>query len=161
MPDASFEVEGLPELVAKMEGLSYDLKRKGGRFALRKAANLIRDKAKEGAHRLDDPQTGQSIADNIAVRFAPRVFRQTGDLMFRVGVLKGAVLRNAGDTSAGSPTPHWRLLELGREGVPPTPFMRPALAENIEAASRVFVVEYGKAIDRALKRAAREASKAR
>jgi|SRR5699024_4739160 len=161
MPDASFSVEGLTELVAKMEGLNYDLKRKGGRFALRKAANLVRDKAKEGAQRLDDPETGQSIADNIAVRFAPRVFRQTGDLMFRVGVRKGAVLRNAGDTSAGSPTPHWRLLEFGTEKMQAKPFMRPALAESINAATREFVVQYGKAIDRALRKAAREAARGR
>lgn len=151
----SFEIEGVNSLVAKLDGVSQDMKKKGGRFALRRAANLIRDKAKENAQRMDDPDTGRSIADNVAVRWSGKTFKQTGNLHFRVGVLGGAVLRNGGDTSAKAPTPHFRLLEFGTEKMAAQPFLRPSLADNIQPATNVFVMEYDKAIDRALKRAAK------
>lgn len=153
----SFQIEGVNSLVAKLDTINDDMKRKGGRFALRKAANLIRDKAKEGAQRLDDPETAQSIADNLAVRFSSRTYKRNGNLMFRVGV-KGTA-RTTGDLSksAGSPTPHWRLLEFGTEKMAAQPFMRPALANHIQAATAEFVTQYDKAIDRALKRAANKA----
>lgn len=35
---ASFSLTGLDELLGKLDAMDYDTKRKGGRFALRKAA---------------------------------------------------------------------------------------------------------------------------
>lgn len=150
-----FSLTGLDSLLGKLDAVSYDVKRKGGRAALRKAAQVIAQKAKEGAERLDDKETGRSIADNIALRWNGRLFKRSGDLGFRVGVLHGAVLRDGGDLSANSPTPHWRLLEFGTEKMPAAPFMRPALADNISAATNTFLTEYEKSIDRAIRRAAR------
>ena len=156
-----FSITGLDSLLGKLEAVTYDLKRKGGRSALRKAAQLVANKAKEGAEKLDDTATGRSIAKNIALRWNGRLFKQTGDLAFRVGVLHGAVLPKKGattDLSANGPTPHWRLLEFGTEKMQATPFMRKALADNISAATDAFVTEYEKAIDRAIKRAAKKAA---
>jgi len=150
-----FSLTGLDSLLGKLDAVSYDAKRKGGRAALRKAAQVIAQKAKEGAERLDDKETGRSIADNIALRWNGRLFKRSGDLGFRVGVLHGAVLRDGGDLSANSPTPHWRLLEFGTEKMPAAPFMRPALADNISEATNTFLTEYEKSIDRAIRRAAR------
>ncbi len=152
-----FQLEGIDSLVGKLESISYDMKRKGGRTALRKAAQLVADKAKEGAQKLDDPITGRSIAKNIALRWNGRLFKSSGDLGFRVGVLHGAVLKNGGDTSANSPTPHWRLFEFGTEKMRADPFMRKALADNIAQATDTFLSEYEKAVDRAIKRAAKSA----
>ena len=39
----NYKFNGLPELLGKLDGLEYDLKRKGGRFALRRAAQVIRE----------------------------------------------------------------------------------------------------------------------
>lgn len=150
-----FSLTGLDSLLGKLDAVSYDVKRKGGRAALRKAAQVIAQKVKEGAERLDDKETGRSIADNIALRWNGRLFKRSGDLGFRVGVLHGAVLRDGGDLSANSPTPHWRLLEFGTEKMPAAPFMRPALADNISEATNTFLTEYEKSIDRAIRRAAR------
>lgn len=150
-----FSLTGLDSLLGKLDAVSYDVKRKGGRAALRKAAQVIAQKAKEGAERLDDKETGRSIADNIALRWNGRLFKRSGDLGFRVGVLHGAVLRDGGDLSANSPTPHWRLLEFGTEKMPAAPFMRPALADNISEATNTFLTEYENSIDRAIRRAAR------
>ena len=152
-----FALEGIDGLVSKLEAISYDMKRKGGRSALRKAAQVVANKAKEGAERLDDPETGRSIAANIALRWNGRLFKVSGDLGFRVGVLHGAVLKNGGDLSANSPTPHWRLLEFGTAKMAAQPFMRKALADNISEVTNTFITEYEKAIDRAIKRAAKAA----
>lgn len=157
-----FDIKGLDSLLGKLAAVTYDLKRKGGRSALRRAAQLVADKAKEGAEKLDDSATGRSIAKNIALRWNGRLFKQTGNLGFRVGVLKGAVLPKRGerpDLSAAGPTPHWRLLEFGTEKMGASPFMRSALADNINGATETFVSEYEKAIDRALKRATTKAAK--
>lgn len=148
-----FALEGIDSLVGKLEAISYDMKRKGGRTALRKAAQVVANKAKEGAERLDDPETGRSIAANIALRWNGRLFKLNGDLGFRVGVLHGAVLKNGGDLSANSPTPHWRLLEFGTAKMAAQPFMRKALADSISEVTSTFITEYEKAIDRAIKRA--------
>lgn len=152
-----FALEGIDSLVGKLEAISYDMKRKGGRTALRKAAQVVANKAKEGAERLDDPETGRSIAANIALRWNGRLFKLSGDLGFRVGVLHGAVLKNGGDLSANSPTPHWRLLEFGTAKMAAQPFMRKALADSISEVTTTFITEYEKAIDRAIKRAAKAA----
>ncbi|ARS51503.1 HK97-gp10 family putative phage morphogenesis protein [Kushneria konosiri] len=153
----SFEIEGVNSLNAKLEGVTRDIKYKGGRFALRKAAQLVAEQARENASRLDDPETGRKIADNVAVRWSGKTFKQTGDLHFRVGVLGGGKLRKGNpDTGVGGETPHWRLLELGTEKMPAVPFLRPALAENLQPATNEFVEQYSKAIDRALKRARKQ-----
>lgn len=153
-----FSLTGLDTLLGKLEAVSYDVKRKGGRSALRKAAQIVAEKAKEGARRVDDSATGRSIADNVAIRWNGRLFKRTGDLGFRVGILHGAVLRNGGDLSANSPTPHWRLLEFGTEKMRARPFLRSALADNISAVTNEFLSQYEKAIDRAVKRAAKKAA---
>lgn len=158
--DVQFSILGLDSLLGKFESISYDLKRKGGRSALRKAAQLIANKAKENASSLDDPQTGRTIAGNIALRWNGKTFKQSGDLAFRVGVLHGARLPKGEantDQGANGPTPHWRLLEFGTQKMRAQPFMRRALADNISEATNTFITEYEKAIDRAIKRAAKKA----
>jgi HK97 gp10 family phage protein len=156
--DVQFSILGLDSLLGKFESISYDVKRKGGRSALRKAAQLVANAAKENAQSLDDPETGRSIADNIALRWSRRRFDNTGDLMFRVGVLKGAKFtRGDQPKEAGAATPHWRLLEFGTANMPAQPFMRRALSDNIQTATNTFVTEYEKSVDRAIKRAAKKA----
>ncbi|WP_447869161.1 HK97-gp10 family putative phage morphogenesis protein [Pseudomonas putida] len=153
-----FSITGLDSLLGKLDSVSYDVRRKGGRAALRKAAQVVMQKAKDGAERIDDKATGRSISDNIALRWNGKLFKQTGNLGFRIGVLHGAVLKYGGDLSPNSPTPHWRLIEFGTENMSAVPFMRPALAKSISEATNTFVSEYEKAIDRAIRRAAKKAA---
>ncbi|WBM34146.1 HK97-gp10 family putative phage morphogenesis protein [Pseudomonas sp. NY11382] len=153
-----FSILGLEGLLGKLSEVSVDVRRKGGRAALRKAAQVVVQKAKAGAERIDDRATGRSISDNIALRWNGRLFKRTGDLGFRIGVLHGAVLKDGGDLSSNAPTPHWRLIEFGTEKMPAAPFMRPALADSISEVTNTFVTEYEKAIDRAIKRAAKKAA---
>lgn len=153
-----FSILGLDGLLGKLAAVSVDVRHKGGRAALRKAAQVVVQKAKEGAERIDDKATGRSISDNIALRWNGRLFKRTADLGFRIGVLHGAVLKDGGDLSSNAPTPHWRLIEFGTEKMPAAPFMRPALADNISLVTNTFVTEYEKAIDRAIRRAAKKAA---
>ncbi len=151
-------VEGLEPLLARMENLSFDLRKKGGRFAMRKAANLIRDKARENAKQLDDPTSAADISANVAVRFSPKDFKRNGNLVFRVGVLGGAGGRKSAEQLSGLPgqdTRHWRQQEFGNSRHPAQPFMRRALSENIQAASDEFINQYNKSLDRAIKRGQR------
>lgn len=151
-----FNLTGLDSLLGKLDGISDDLRRKGGRAALRRAGNVIVNKAKANAKRLDDPETGRSIADNVAIRWNNRLFKQTGNLGFRVGVLHGAVLKKHPDKAVNAPTPHWRLLEFGTENMRAQPFMRPAADSSIDEVVNTFTTEYEKSIDRAVKRAGKK-----
>lgn len=150
-----FNIDGLDTLMAKLETVSTDVRRKGGRAALRKAANVIVEQAKANALRLDDPETGRSIADNVALRWNGRLFKRTGDLGFRIGVLHGAKLKDHPDKSQNAPTPHWRLLEFGTEKMRAQPIMRPAIESSIELVTSTFTTEYEKYVDRAIRRAQR------
>lgn len=155
MADFSVKMTGVDELAKKLEGLKYDIAKKGGRFALRKAAQVIRNQARQNAQGVDDSETGRSIAKNITEKWNGRLNKQTGDLGFRIGVNQGAVLPKKGerpDESAGGPTPHWRLLEFGTEKMAARPFMVPAMEQSAQRTTDVFIAEYVKAIDRALKR---------
>jgi HK97 gp10 family phage protein len=49
------------------------------------------------------------------------------------------------------------LLEFGTEKMAASPFMRKALADHISEVTNTFITEYEKAIDRAIKRAAKAA----
>ena len=169
-----YSLTGMDALIGKLDTVKHDVKYKGGRFALRKAAQLLRDKAKANARQLDDPATAQSIEKNIAERWNGGIFRRTGDLGFRVGVRGGA--RQYGDTGAnrragrvgdtyetdgssanpGGDTFYWRFLELGTSRQRAKPFLRPAMENNVDAITNEFLRQYEKALDRAIRRANRE-----
>ena len=153
-----FSLTGIDELISKLESVTYDVKRKGGRFALRKAAQVVVAKAKQNAQRINDPDTGRSIADNIALRWNGRLFKRTGDLGFRIGVLTGST-RNLQpgnpDTGAGGATPHAMLVELGTSKARAQPYLRPAMDGSINEITNEFLSQYNKALDRAIRRAAR------
>jgi len=152
----TFKIEGAEALNARLKTVSDDVKYKGGRFALRKAAQVIREGAKDNAKRLDDPQTAADISANIVERWSGRTFKRTGNLMFRVGVMGGAGGSLTSEKLRGNPggdTRHWRYLEFGTENISATPFMRPAITKNLQAITGKFVSEYNRALDRALRRA--------
>ena len=160
-----FSILGLGNLLAKLESIQYETKRKGGRAALRKAAQLVRAAAVDNALRIDDPETAAAIHSNIAVRWNGRRFKKSGELAFRIGVLGGARITKAkpkgkDPSGPGGDTRYWAFVEFGTEDAAAQPFMRNALSENISAATDVFVSEYEKAIDRAIKRAAKKGESA-
>ncbi|MES2625889.1 MAG: HK97-gp10 family putative phage morphogenesis protein [Pseudomonadota bacterium] len=155
---AEFELVGMESLLAKFDSIKQDVKYKGGRSALRKAANFIAAKAKENAQKLDDPETAKNTAKNISVRWGGKRFKSTGDPNFRIGILGGAGGNKKAadlDSLPGKDTRTWRHLELGTEKTPAQPFLRPSLQNNTGEAISIFAKEYERAIDRAIKKAAK------
>lgn len=156
-----YEISGLQELRDKLTKLSDTTQGKGGSFALRKAANLVRDVAINNARVIDDPKTSPKISENIAVRKSSKRSTAKGDIKFRVGVLGGArdysaygeitTGKNASQNPGGD-TFYWRFIEFGTQKQPARPFMQPALQQNIGPATDMFIHEWGKAADRAIKR---------
>lgn len=151
---ADNELKGVDELMSRLKSLDQDIRYKGGRAALRRSAEVFQKNAKRRAQALDDITTGRSIAKNIAVRWDNRYFRRTLNLKFRVGVLKGAVLPKGNgnpDEGAQGPTPHWRLLQFGTQQMRAQPIFVPQ--ESIQQAIDMFIPNFNRAIDRAIKRA--------
>ena len=153
----AFTIEGLDELLAKLDAISYDLKQKGGRASLRRAANIIRDAAKRSADAIDRADTENSIPANIKIQWGSRTFKKTGDLLFRVGVDGGAAYtnKNKGAKRKGGDTFYWRFIEFGTQKMQARPFMRPAIKQNQDKATQEFIASYIRYIDRAIKKGKR------
>lgn len=49
-------------------------------------------------------------------------------------------------------TVYWRFIEFGTSKFPPTPFMRPALAQNIEVVTNEFNKAFMKSIESAIQK---------
>lgn len=151
-----FSITGADALAETLKSVSYEMKMKSGRFALRKAAEVIAEKVRENALRVDDPATPEAIHLNVEARWNGRRYKATGDLAFRIGIMGGAGGNRAATELASNPggdTRHWRYLEFGTEKMQPQPFFRQALTEAANPATRELITQLQKSIDRALKRA--------
>lgn len=160
-----FSLTGLDGLLGKLEAVKYETKRKGGRAALRRAAQVVRAAAEANAKRIDDPETAANISKNIALRWNGRLFKRTGDLGFRVGVLGGARIpkskpKGSDPGGPGGDTRYWAFVEFGTEDAKAQPFMRPALEQSVDQVASTFIGELEKTIDRAIKRAAKKGTQA-
>lgn len=146
-----FEIKGLDVVNAKMKSITNDLRKKFAMQAMAKAARIVTNAAKANAARVDDSETGRTIAKNIQQRFASRTYRATGDVMYRIGVAtpKGRIPKGNPDEGLGGPTPHWHLIELGTPKAPAEPFMLPALATNVDRVTDMFVSELSARLDKA------------
>lgn len=153
MADIEFNLTGMDEAIKKLRALPVELRKKPGRSALGYAAKIVRQAAQSNALRVDDSQTGRRIADNVVQRFRSRYFKRTGDLMISVGVAteRGRIPKGNPDEGPKGNTPHWHLVELGTEDVRARPFLRPALEQNIGAATDEFARRLDRAIDRIVK----------
>lgn len=151
--DVEFKITGLDSVLGKLEAASDTVRRKAGRSALRKAGLIIVNAAKASVSVHDDPETQRSIAANVGIQWNNKRFRSTGDLAFRIGVRGGAVIKKGKAIPDGvkAATPHWRFLEFGTKTSIAKPFLRPAMAQNIQAVTDSFVTSLSAAIDRAIK----------
>lgn len=144
---AEFRIEGLDQVLAKMRGLAPKLIKKGLRSAGTKAMRIVRDDARRVARTFDDPETGANIAKNIITRYDARGSKREGGAVTKVGVAGGARPKKGTED-----TGHWRYLELGTEKIRATPFLRPALANNIEQVTQVYVAALNSEIDKAIEK---------
>lgn len=147
---AEFKIEGLDEVQEKLKRLGNPrLMKNAARRSARKAVAIVRDAARSGAKNIDDPQTSEKIWKNIAI--AAGKTRNPNEVVMRVGVRGGASFSNPNPpNTSGGDTRHWRWVELGSVHNPPTPFMRPALQNNIQAVTNSFAENFNKELDKEL-----------
>ena len=145
-----FNIEGLDEVQEKLKRLANPrLMKSAARRSMRKAMAIVRDSARNAAKGIDDPQTSEKIWKNIAI--AAGKTRNQNEVVMRVGVRGGASFSNPNPpNTSGGDTRHWRWLEFGSVHNPPTPFMRPALQDNIQAVTNSFAENFNKEIDKEL-----------
>ena len=145
-----FNIEGLDEVQEKLKRLGNPrLMKNAARRSARKAMAIVRDSARNAAKGIDDPQTAEKIWKNIAI--AAGKTRNPNEVVTRVGVRGGASFSNPNPpNTSGGDTRHWRWLEFGSVHNPPTPFLRPALQNNIQAVTNSFAENFNKEIDKEL-----------
>ena len=145
-----FNIEGLDEVQEKLKRLGNPrLMKNAARRSMRKAMAIVRDSARNAAKGIDDPQTAEKIWKNIAI--AAGKTRNPNEVIMRVGVRGGASFSNPNPPNTpGGDTRHWRWLEFGSVHNPPTPFMRPALQNNIQSVTNSFAENFNKEIDKEL-----------
>lgn len=143
-------IEGLDEVQEKLKRLGNPrLMKNAARRSMRKAMAIVRDAARNNAKGLDDPQTAEKIWKNIAI--AAGKTRNPNEVVMRVGVRGGASFSNKNPPNTpGGDTRHFRWVEFGSVHNPPTPFMRPALQNNIQAVTNSFAENFNKEIDKEL-----------
>lgn len=147
-----FQIHGLESLQSKLEQLNNPRKVKSAvRKALRQGANVVRDAARANAKAIDDPETKEKIWRNIAVQSGKS--RNASEIKMRIGVKGGASMNQHSNTAAlasmsGGNTTYWRYLEFGAATTPATPFMRPALANNIQSVTNKITTVLIQEIDK-------------
>ena len=145
-----FNIEGLDEVQEKLKRLGNPrLMKNAARRSMRKAMAIVRDAARANAKGLDDPETAEKIWKNIAI--AAGKTRNQNEVVMRVGVRGGASFSNpTPPNTPGGDTRHWRFIEFPSVNNPGTPFMRPALQNNIQAVTNSFAENFNKEIDKEL-----------
>ena len=137
----SAQITGLEQLTDRLRDLPRALQRRVVRKAAREAMLPVREAAKANAKRIDDPTTREKVWRNVVLQEATKAGRRAGGVVMRVGIRGGASSnQHSSDASSnpGGDTRHWRYIEFGANGSPAVPFMRPALAKNIELVKTRF-----------------------
>lgn len=165
MPDVNFSVKvsGVPELQRRIGALKQKIATREVKRATRAGAQKIADAARENAYMFDNPATAENVAANVAVQFGSIYTRQTGDVMYRVGVLGGAKnpgaerfeyaarrLSGSGELPGGE-TWYFRLLEFGASTVEAKPFLRDAADRASGAAAEEVATVLEQGLDRAVR----------
>ena len=158
------QIEGLDDVTAKMRELSNPKKQKNAATrSARKAMAVVRKAAVANAKALDDSNSPERIWKNIQVKASKT---KQGFVLMKVGVRGGAMsyanttanrrANRVGETYAtagskenpGGDTFYFRFLEFGTSKVPATPFLRPALNNNMEAVQNSFVDDFSAQLDK-------------
>lgn len=131
MASPLFKISGLDEALKKLSATSPKQQRQAYRAAARTAMLPVKNTVKASARQFDNPQTGKSVAKNVALRSMNRKkIRAAGgsrnDIGISVGILGGAKQSaaskenkrsgTAAKANPGGDTWYWRLVEFGRSG---------------------------------------------
>lgn len=147
-----FQIQGLEDVQAKLQALGNQKEiKKFVRKASRQAMNIVRDAARNNAKSIDDPVSSEKIHKNITV--SPGKTKGKNSIKMRVGIKGGASYNQYSVSNAGlsgGDTRHWRFIEFGTSKIPAVPFMRPALANNVQLVIGRFTESFMQQLDAAL-----------
>lgn len=147
-----FQIQGLEDVQAKLQALGNQKEiKKFVRKASRQAMNIVRDAARNNAKSIDDLVSSEKIHKNITV--SPGKTKDKNSIKMRVGIKGGASYNQYSVSNAGlsgGDTRHWRFIEFGTSKIPAVPFMRPALANNVQLVIGRFTESFMQQLDAAL-----------
>ena len=147
---AANEIQGLDDVLKRMESLTGKEMIKAIRGGLTRSARIPRDAARAKARQFDDPNSPSNIAKNIVTRAGgQKADAKEGGVVVKVGVRGGARPRKG-----RADTGHFRLVEFGVPAlnIPARPFLRPALSENVQKITNDFAGNLDQAITKVLKK---------
>ena len=148
--DMETKITGMDEVERKFKALANPrLAKNAARRSARKAMVIVRNAARNNAKAIDDKNSDEKIWKNIAI--AAGKSRDANTIMMRVGVRGGASFSNPNPPNTpGGDTRHWRFIEFPSVNNPGTPFMRPALENNIQAVTDSFAQNFSTELDKEL-----------
>jgi HK97 gp10 family phage protein len=153
-------IEGLQALAQRMQGLSRGVTKKAASSATAAAARVVKQATQRNIDSLGLVDTG-NLRAAVAVQKTKRT-KLTSE--HRVGVRSGGGYRSGdirGGTSAdvkaakagtgklGIDAFYWRFLELGTVKRGPSPFLQPALANNVTEATQAMAKQIKARLDKA------------
>lgn len=153
MADIDFNLTGADEVLQRLQSLAVRTQKRSVKRAARKAMAIVRKAARDNAKRIDDPVSADKIWKNIVLQESGKAGKRVGGVVMKVGVKGGASFnRNSGSRAklSGGDTRHWRFIELGSANNQAKPFMRPALRNNVQQVTQVFMTELNNEIAAAL-----------
>jgi len=153
MADVSFSLTGADEVLQRLQSLAVRTQKRSVKRAARKAMTIVRNAARKNAKAIDDPDTRERIFKNIVLQESGNAGRRVGGIVMKVGVKGGAGVNKhstSRDHLSGGDTRHWRMVELGTVNNRATPFMRPALRDNIQQVTDTFMTELNNEISAAM-----------
>lgn len=132
MADAEFKVEGLDDLLKKLDRLPENLEKNVLRGAIRASATPIVKDAKARVPVLQTP-------DARRVAGALRRSIHARSVQMKNGRLTGGVTAGGSDKSAGKKDTYYaRFVEFGTAKMQARPFLRPAIDHQTGAATEAF-----------------------
>lgn len=140
----NYKISERANLLEDLKTLPVKIQRKLLARAMRKGAAIVRNAAQTKAKEFDRADTPNKVWKEVTVRTNSSLGRKNGGYALSVGVKGGARrytnnARNRGMGRVGQSYEgpgkvyYWRFLEFGTKKMKAQPFMRPALADNVEA----------------------------
>lgn len=159
------KVEGLQDIIARLDALPGELTAKGAGGPLLVTLRRMGAKIAKDAQSRVPVKTG-TLRDNIIASRAPKKRRKNGEEAVEVTVRYKAkkyadnarnrrLGRVGGEYKNNGPLFYARFLEFGTSKMPAKPFMTAAFEANKGALPSMFAKEMSRAIDEAVKKLAR------
>lgn len=147
------------EVLKKLASVPSGIAKTYLRKALNKGGNIVKAAAVARAKRFDRPGTPKKVYEEIVVRANARLGKASGGYAISIGVKGGAkhyvsnknnrTAQRVGKRYEGPGNVYyWRFLEFGTSKMKAQPFMRPALANNVDSVTSAVVSELNSGIDK-------------